>query len=135
MVATGVSRDLWRATEFSYRHNQGVVQQAAFRQVIEQRRKSTIQYRSVPISHVLKIQPMGIPSEIGPCSVDVLDVLTPVDLHERHLRLDQPPRQQAPLAEHAGTVPSPGPVRLSRQIKHSATFDRCQQSVCPGKTV
>src|SRR5262249_41497412 len=59
-------------------------------------------------------------------------VSDPVDLHQANARLDQPPRQQAALAEGVPAVAVAGAVRLARQVERLLRRGRADQVERPG---
>ena len=60
----------------------------------------------MPIRQMLKIQPVGVPPEVGSSIVDILDPFAPIDLDIGYPRFDQTARQQATLPKLGVTVAS-----------------------------
>ncbi len=69
------------------------------------------------VLHDLEVAVVVVPAAVAGVLLG-LDVVAPVDLHERHAVLDQPPAQQARLAEARPPVAVAQPFRLGPQLEH-----------------
>ena len=121
--------DLRRAAELAHAHDQRVVQQAALRQVVEQggerpgrsaasaARAGARKLFSVRVPHRRVVRPLVVP----------------VDGHQRHARLQQPPGQQAALAEQVPAVGVAHAVRLAVQLERPPHRRRAEQVETPAR--
>ena len=85
-------------------------------QVFQQRRQRLIEPGSVAILHDLEVAIVMVPAAVAGVLLG-LDVIAPVDLHERHAMLDQPAAQQAGLAEARTAVAVLERIRLAAEIE------------------
>ena len=120
VVAAGALVDAGRPAEVGQQRHQRRLQQAALVQVVQQGGQAAVQRR----------QPLLQAGE------DLGVVVPAVVVHgdEGHARLDQPPGQQAALAQARPAVGVADPVRLAAEVE-GLPAGRCQQpearSYCP----
>ena len=116
VIAAGRRVDLRRPAEVAEPHDQRVVQQPAVVQVFQQGRVAAIEHRQLALLQALEVVLVRVPAAVG-------------DGDELHARLDQPPGQQARLAERASAVALARAVGLLAQVERLLGPGRGDQAV------
>ena len=98
VIAAAEVVDLRRAAHFAHSDHERVFQQSTFLEIVEQRDERAVEFRAADLMPV-KIVLMGIPIEMH-------------DPHATDARFDQPPGQQAVLAEFVAAITFMGRRRL-----------------------
>ena len=127
MVAPAGRVDLGRPSEFARRDDQRIVEHAPVLQVFEQRAIGVVHHRPQVILHRAdggeRLRTVDVPGEF------VKDGLKHIDRHEAAAALDQPPRQQAPLAEPVPPVFVAERVGLGAELEGFARLGGRHQRV------
>ena len=108
-----------------HQHDQRLVEQAALPQVFQQRRIGQVHRRHQARSSS-RVGVLACVSQAG-LSAGVARHARPVDLHQRHARLDQPPRQQHALAELIAAIAIAHRRRFLIQVERPPRACRAQQ--------
>ena len=90
VVPAGLAVDFGSAAEFANDHNDGVIDQAAFFQVVKERGRCLVEHPGVSILELLKVAVVHVPSAVAGI-LDRLDMGAPVDLNEAGTTFNQPP--------------------------------------------
>ncbi len=113
MVAAGVLVDLGGPAEFGREHDERGFQEAAIGQIVEQRGHAGVE-RGRPLGKIVEDVLVHVP---GP----------EFHLDAPHARLDQPPGEQASLAERRLAIAVTGPLRFLRDVE-GLQIDAAEQS-------
>ncbi len=103
MVAAQAGVDLGGAAELGERDHQGILEQPAFGEVVEQGGHDVVQLGDQLLVG-LEVLPVAVPPGAG-------------HAHERDTRLDQPAGGQGLLAELGGPIAIADPLRLARDVE------------------
>ena len=113
MVATLVGIDHRSSTEFSHPDHQRRLQQSTQLQILQQRPPSGIEDRTETLDRV-EVVLVSVPAQLR-LAIDSIEG----HLDKRHTTFNQPPGQQAPLAEPVATITVPEPRCFVIKIKSS----------------
>ena len=124
MVAAAVAVEPWRPPELAHPQHQRVVKQAALLEVFQKGRHRPVEGGQEVVAHPLPGALVRVPAFVGRQRRRI-----PVHGDQRHVRLDQPPGQQAALAEVVPAVGVADPRRLGGQVEGAAGRRRLQKAI------
>ncbi len=105
MVAAGLRIDSRRAAEFAKAHHQHPVGQSAVVDILGQRRHGAIEFGQQFVFELGEVVAVRVPAAAG------------LNLHERDAGLDEPPGQQAALAQVVAAVVVAQPSIFGSDVK------------------
>ena len=128
MVAPAGGVDAGRAAELRQVADERRIEQAALGEVFDQGGVGLVVHRANDVAHALdrrkRLRAVDVPGDL------VEHGQEGVDRHEPHAALDQPPRQQAALAEAGHAVALASRRRFLRQVEGRARLGARHQPEC-----